>query len=322
MINFLILSLKDIIRWMYWGPVRILVRIIPRELSYRLIWFVGLFAYFMSKRKKDRLRRWMQQVSEKPAPRSQVIDVFVQYYRNSLDTLLYGRLSPKNIDQFIRYEGLDNLTKALLEGKGVILLHPHFGNEECLMPAIGHKGFTVSQIASRWEPDYTPERIFTLSNRIRRHAWRMRISTRENLPVGFVYIDEGIRNIYRLLRRNEVLLLALDGREGVSWQKIPFLGMTAEISPGPMKIARSTGAAVLPTVIVRTGRYRHTVHIGEPVKLSEQTDNTQETTLDTVRADTITAVQAVEPYIKKHPAQYAKFILLDVKLFKEEKVDA
>ena len=303
---------------MYWGPVRILVRIIPRELNYRLIWLVGLCAYFMSRGKADRLRRWMEQVSGKPAPRNQVIDVFVQYYRNLLDTLLYSGLSSKNIDQFIRYKGLDNLNKALQKGKGVILLHPHFGNEECLMPAIGHKGFTVSQIASRWEPDSLPGRLFILSNRIRRHAWRMRIGTRENLPVGFVYIDEGIRNIYRLLRRNEVLLLALDGREGVSWQEVPFLGMTAEISPGPMKIARSTGAAVLPTVIVRTGRYRHTVHIGEPVKLSEQFDNVEEA----IRADTITALQAVEPYIKKYPSQYAKFILLDIKLFKKDKVDS
>ncbi|MCI5165405.1 MAG: hypothetical protein D3903_04785 [Candidatus Electrothrix sp. GM3_4] len=316
MINFLILSLKDIIRWLYWGPVRSLVRIIPRELSYRLIWLVGLCAYFMSRGKADRLRRWMEQVSEKPVSHSQVIDVFVQYYRSSLDTLLYSSLLSENIDQFIRYEGLDNLNKALQEGKGVILLHPHFGNEECLMPAMGHKGFTVSQIASRWEPDFLPGRLLALSNRIRRHAWRMRISTRENLPVGFVYIDEGIRNIYRLLRRNEVLLLALDGREGVRWQEVPFLGMTAEISPGPMKIARSTGAAVLPTMIVRTGSYRHTVHIGQPVKLSEQFDNVEEA----IRADTITALQAVEPYIKKYPSQYAKFILLDIKLFKEEKV--
>jgi KDO2-lipid IV(A) lauroyltransferase len=303
---------------MYWGPIRILVKIIPRELSYRLIWFVGLCAYFMSRGKADRLRGWMEQVNEKPVSRSQVIDVFVQYYRSSLDTLLYDALSSENIDQFIRYEGLDNLNKALQEEKGVILLHPHFGNEECLMPAMGHKGFTVSQIASRWEPNFLPGRLLALSNRIRRHAWRMRISTRENLPVGFVYIDEGIRNIYRLLRRNEVLLLALDGREGVSWQEVPFLGMTAEISPGPMKIARSTGAVVLPTVIVRTGRYRHTVHIGQPVKLSEQLDNVEET----IRADTITALQAVEPYIKKHPSQYAKFILLDIKLFKEEKVQS
>lgn len=125
----------------------------------------------------------------------------------------------------------------------------------------------------------------------------MRIGTREKLPVGFVYIDKGIRDIYRLLKRNEVLLLALDGREGGSWQEVPFLGMTAKISPGPIKIAQSTGALLLPTVIVRTGRYHHTVHIGEPVRISKQSDKSGET----VRADTIAVLQAVEPYIKKIP---------------------
>lgn len=299
---------------MYWGPVRLLVRILPRPLSYRFVWLAGLCAYLMTRRTATLMRHWMENVSGNAVPFRQVLDIYVQNYRNSLDTLLYDKLSPANIAQFVTYEGLNNLTQALSGGKGVILLHPHFGNEECLMPAIGHKGFPVSQIASRWEPEHLPGRLFALSNRIRRHAWQMRIGTRERLPVGFVYIDEGLRNIYRLLRRNEVLLLALDGREGISWQEVPFLGMTAVISPGPMKIARSTGAAVLPAIIMRTGLYQHTVHIGPPVKLTELCREAEAA----VRADTIAALQAFEPHIKKYPSQYAKFMLHGVQLFKEE----
>jgi KDO2-lipid IV(A) lauroyltransferase len=273
---------------------------------------------FMQRKKSASLRHWLQQITGKPVSFSEVADVFVQYYRNSLDTLLYSQLSAENIDRFVHYEGLENLTQALEKGKGAILLHPHFGNEEFLMPAMGHKGFKVSQIASRWEPDYLPERIFALSNRIRRHAWQMRIRTRESLPVGFVYIDQGIRNIYRLLQRNEVLLLAMDGREGTSWLDVPFIGLRAEISPGPMKIARSTGAPVLPTLIVRTGLYTHTVHIGEPVQLCAPRDSLNET----LYQDTVTALQEVEPFIQKNPAQYAKFILLNVQLFKEVQPDS
>jgi KDO2-lipid IV(A) lauroyltransferase len=317
MAGFFKLYAKDILRWMYWGPVRLLVRILPRPASYRLVWFAGLSACLMTGRKATLMRRWLERVSGGAVPFSQVLDVYVQYYRNSLDALLYDKLSPANIDQFVTYEGLSNLTHALKGGKGVILLHPHFGNEECLMPAIGHKGFPVSQLASRWEPEHLPGRFFALSNRIRRHAWRMRIGTRERLPVGFVYIDEGLRNIYRLLRRNEVLLLALDGREGVSWLEVPFLGMTAIISPGPMKIARSTGAAVLPAVIMRTGMHHHTVHIGKPVELTEGGGDAA-----AVRADTVTVLQAFEPHIRRYPSQYAKFMLHGVKLFKEEETDS
>lgn len=93
-----------------------------------------------------------------------------------------------------------------------------------------------------------------------------------------------------------------------------FLGMKAEISPGPMKIARSTGATVLPTLITRTGLYNHTVHIGSPINLSEQEDDPA----TTLREDTLTALKVLEPHIKKYPAQYAKFIILDVTLFNEE----
>lgn len=308
------LLLKDILRWMYWGPGRLLVRTVPRAASYRLVWLAAVCGWLTAGRKAALMRRWLKRVTGGTASTKQVVDIFIQYYRNSLDALLYDKLSPANIDQFVTYEGLNNLSQALRGGKGVILLHPHFGNEECLMPAIGHKGFPASQVASRWEPVYLPGRLFALFNRIRQHAWRMRIGTRERLPVGFVYIDEGLRNIYRLLRRNEILLLALDGREGISWQDVPFLGMTAMISPGPMKIARSTGAAVLPTVIMRTGLCHHTVHIGEPLRLTERSGDAAEA----VRADTVAALRAFEPHIKKYPSQYAKFMLLGVKLFKEE----
>jgi len=316
MINFFKIYIQDIIRWLYWGPLHFLVQWIPRGASYRLVWLAGRCAYFVKKGTTARLRSWLERVNGQTVSANEVADVYVQYYRNSLDSLLYSSLSPKNIAVYTEYQGLDNLQQALKKGKGVILLHPHFGNEEYLMPAFGHKGFTVSQVASRWQPEYLTGRIFALSNRIRRYAWRMRISTRENLPVGFLYIDEGLRNIFRLLQRNEVLLLALDGREGVRWLEVPFLGMTAMISSGPMKIARSSGATVLPTTIVRTGLYRHTVHIGEPVALSRDEKNPKKE----LRRDTIAALQAVEPLLKQYPTQYAKFLLLNVQLFQEEKL--
>jgi len=304
---------KDILRWMYWGPVRAIVRLAPRGLSYRLIVLPAAIAMTLMPGRSARIARWISRVKGAPSTRWDVLDTYVQYYRNSLDTLLYSKLGPSNIDRFIKYEGLENLDKALSQGRGAILLHPHFGNEECLMPAMGHKGYRVSQIASRWEPHYLKGAIYALSNRIRRRAWLMRIGTRESLPVGFVYIDEGVRDIYRLLARNEVLLLAMDGREGASWLSVGFLGMQARISPGPMKIARSTGAPVLPVVIIRTGLYAHTVHIMKPIDQPAGGS-------DFIESGTRAALAAVEPHIRRHPSQYAKFLLLDVELFEGPEV--
>lgn len=317
MLNIAKLYAKDIARWLYWGPTRFLVVIIPKSVSYRLFRAIGICVCILRIRETKKIRYWMERVTGEKVSIRQLGDVFVQYYSNSLDTLLYRSLSQKNIDEYVTYKGLEHLNSALEKGKGVILLHPHFGNEEYLMPAMGHKGFTVSQVASRWEPDYTIGKLFALSNHIRKYAWRMRIGTREKLPVDFIYIDEGLRNIYRLLRNNEVLLLALDGREGESWQDVPFLGMTAKISPGPIKIAKTTDASILPTVIVRTGLYQHTVHIGEPIKLSESSENSE----NNIRIDTIAALQAIEPFIRKYPSQYAKFLLLGVQVFQEEQLN-
>lgn len=306
------LYVKEIMRWAYWGPVRLIVRFVPRSLSYRVAGLLGRVACLLSRGRCAAMQGWMATVTDAPVDGA---EAYAQYFRNSIDTLLYGRLSPANIDDEVQYEGLEHLNAALAEGRGALVLYPHFGNEEFLMPALGHKlaGTRVHQIASRWEPEYVKGHPFV--NAIRRHAWQMRIGTRESLPVGFVYIDGSVRDIYRLLKRNEVMLLAIDGREGSRWLEVPYLGRTAKISSGPMRLALSTGAPVLPAVIVRTGLWRHRLVIMPKLALEAGGGD------EAVRAGTIAALKCLEPYIRQYPAQYAKFMMLDIDMFEYSPIE-
>lgn len=307
--------IKEFLRWFYWAPMRMAVGFLPRAITYRLVEKIGRFVALISGGKKGRVAGWIKRTTglSRLASEQLAVSTFCHYYKNSLDSLLYGKISAKNVDTYTEYEGLEYLDEALEGGKGAIILYPHFGNEEYLMPAIGHKGYTVHQIASRWEPEPLVGSLFWLANKVRQFAFRMRIGVREKLPVGFIYIDRSIRDTFRKLKKNEVVLLAVDGREGKKWLDIEYLGQRAKISTGSMKLAQATGAPVLPCVTFRSGLYTHTLRILPPLELCHTDDKDQDIYDNTKRALTI-----LEPHMLEHIDQYAKFKLLDVSLFEEE----
>ena len=310
------LHVYELFRWFYWWPLRLLVQVIPRTVSYGFASVAGRFLCAFQRGKRDRVRRWLfslPPVEGRACTERDVLDTFIHYAKSSIDTLRYGRLNPSNIEQMVRFEGAERLDAALAAGKGVLVFHPHLGNEELLMPALGHKGYPTHQVASRFEPERLPGRLFALVNLIRYKAYQNRIRTRERLPVRFLYIDHSIRDAFRVLRNNGLILLAVDGREGRGWIDLEYLGRTASISTGPMKLALATGATVVPTFIVRTGLFQHTLTVLPAFSLERTGDEEQ----DVIR-NTRAVLAVLEPHIRAHASQYAKFELFGIKIFKEK----
>lgn len=313
MIRWIIIHCREVVRWFYWVPLKALAARLPASIAYSLMEMAGPIMMLLNYGKVRDMKRWVAGMAGSERHYNEVSEVrrsFVLYCKNALDSLRYSKLSSENIYEMVDFIGLENLDKALSMNKGAIIIYPHFGNEEFLMPALGYKGYKVNQVASRWEPEYFQGKTYMMANAIRRHAWRMRIGTREKLPVKFIYIDKGVREIFRVLNEKEVVLLAIDGREGKNWEEVTFLGKKAIISTGPMKLALSTGAPVLPTLIMRNHLYRHTLVICEPYTLMH-TGNEDED----IRANTEGVLAVLDPYVRKHISEYAKFVLFGVKLF-------
>jgi lauroyl/myristoyl acyltransferase len=312
-----IIYIRELLRWFYWGPFRIIVRLLPKRMTYSLMNPAGIFLYLINREKGRQIRNWIESLPVKTVGsvlKKEVSNTFVFYCRNSLDSLLYPTMNTHNISDMVEYKGIENLDIALSKGKGAIVLYPHFGNEEFLMPALGYRGYRVNQVASRWEPTYLMGKEYWLANKIKRYAYKMRIRTRERLPVNFVYIDKGVRDIFRLLSMNEIILLSIDGREGKGWVEVKFLGKKALISTGPMKLALlSGGSPVTPAFIIRKHQYRHTLTFLEPFELKVTGDMEKDIAFNTERF-----LSLLEPFIIQYLSQYAKFILFDVKLFGEE----
>ena len=111
--------------------------------------------------------------------------------------------------------------------KGVIIQLAHFGSFMTVLPALAFKGFMINQIVGRPEIDRPAL------------EWMYKTKVKENscLPIKFLHVHRSVRPVIKALKNNELVAIALDGREGKDWITIPFLGKQANFSPGSIRIA-------------------------------------------------------------------------------------
>lgn len=226
---------------------------------------------------------------------------FENYYERQLATVFFGSLDKKTVDRIVEAEGLENLDHALAAGRGVILLLSHFGFFLLPLPYLGFSGYTVNQVTGRQlHSSLIAERFL---------AWRKKEADR--LPVKFIQVGKFLRPLYQALGKNEIIAVAFDGRDGANWVDVDLLGKKARLSTGPFEIARRTGAAIVPTFIVREGGGRHRLVLEPPFDLSPESDLTR-----AVREDTAAFARIFEKYIERYPCHFG-MVLYKMRLMKD-----
>ena len=293
----------EIFRWFYWYPFRWVVEWIPIHSTYRLAVILSKISGILPQGKLFMIHQGIRKIFP-DIPESEIQAIvhatLRNYYLNASEVFHYPQLNQNVMNQWITYEGLDKLDTALKSGKGVILAHGHFGNEELLMPGIGYQGYTTNQLGSRWEPPQETGFASGFINSIRKKAFQKRIGYRETFPVTFHYVDQSLRSAIRAIKNNEVMLFAVDGREGNQWIPMDFLHQKANFSPGLPKLALMTGAIVLPVFLVRQPDFRHRLIIHDPIPTHGRTE-------EQILHDFLSLL---EQSIRQNPEQYAKVFFL------------
>ncbi|HPQ39904.1 MAG TPA: lysophospholipid acyltransferase family protein, partial [bacterium] len=180
-----------------------------------------------------------------------------------VETFCFPRITPGNIDGWMRLHGQDHIHEALGKGRGAILVLVHFGANQMVMAALGHRGYRIHQIGSL--PDDWHRLSGTRPSCFDRKIFQMRLSLEQSLPAEFVYIDRSMRPVYNCLKHNEIMLLAADGRAGTRFLQTTMCGRTMNLSAGPFRIAHATGAPLLPVFPVRDTDGVHDLYIESPV---------------------------------------------------------
>ena len=211
--------------------------------------------------------------------------VFENLGKNAAELINFPKINKKNIDRFIKIEGIDNVDSSFAKGKGTIILASHFGNWELLGLTFRVKGYPGSTIGRKIY-------FYKYDN------WLNHLRREQDTNV--IYRDESPRKMLKVLKDNKILGIVadqdVDSVEGVF---VNFFGRPAFTPVGPVVLARATGASLVPTFVIRDRSGHHRFIIEKPIELVD-TGNKE--------ADLVTNTQkwsdAIESYIKKYPEQW------------------
>ena len=174
--------------------------------------------------------------------------------------------------------------QALALGKGAIILTGHFGNWELLAASIS----TTIAPLTPFVRELRSPRLNALVS-----------SYREKAGYATIDRDTGMRHALRCLKRNELLGIVADVDTVVSGVFVDFFGRHAYTPYSPVAIALKTGAAILPTFIIRQPDGSHRAIIEPPLALKQTHAKEKDLVINTQKFTKI-----IESYIRRYPTQW------------------
>jgi len=217
-----------------------------------------------------------------PAERDRLIRLTFQSVGISLaETALSWWGSDAKLKRLYRIEGVEHLQAALDRGKGVLLLGGHYTTLEI-------SGRLLAYHTDALQPIYKPARNALFNT--------MMVNSRLNLFDGLL-ANKDMRTILRSLKDNKVVWYAPDQDFGRAQNVFaPFMGIIAASLNMTTRLARVSGAAVLPFYSQRLpGSAGYLVRIMPPLEDFPSGDDVA----DTTRINT-----AIERQVREAPEQY------------------
>lgn len=297
--------IRDLLLLLYWYPFRLLAQLLPVRMLYGIARWSGGLLYAMPARRTAYMEELALIKDAEVAahePAAVVKSALELMMQNRIESLIYPKLTPSNINSLVRFEGKERLDEALAGGRGCMLVFGHFGANQMIMPALGHNGYRMSQVSAPATAlsDMPGKKPSAIARRVFELRWRQELA----LPVRHINVFGSMKEAYMCLKRNEVLGLAADGGGGKDRVEVEFLGGSAMFSPGAFRIALKTGCTVLPTFFIREADGTNRIAFEKPLAMHESGDS---------EADSVAAlrefVRVLERYARRHPSHYLGYMV-------------
>ena len=160
--------------------------------------------------------------------------------RNFADLLRLPHMSREELVRTVRLvEGeWSFIDEAVARGRGVVLMAPHLGAFDFVLEAASARGYKVTAVTGRT----TARFVFDAVTYLRRAHGTTLV---EGTP-------SGVRRVIQALRRGEFAGFAADYDYFQNGMPVVFFGRPTTLPPGPIRIARDTGALVVVAFARRT----------------------------------------------------------------------
>ena len=187
---------------------------------------------------------------------------------------------------FIHYDGLENYRVAAARGKGVLVLTGHLGAWELSSFFHSLMGYPMGMVIRRLDNALVDRMV----NRIRcLHGNRV------------LHKDDFARGLIAEMRSGGTVGILMDTNmtppQGVF---VPFFGVQACTASGLARVARKTGAAVLPGFLLWESKERkYVLHFGQELDLT----GTDDPEADAI-SNTALFTRVIEQYVRQYPEQW------------------
>lgn len=198
---------------------------------------------------------------------------------------LMSRYSRATVEQLIRYDGLEHFEQASAKGNGVLVLTGHLGAWELSSFFHSLMGHPMGMVIRRLDNPLVDAYV----NAIRcQHG--NRVLHKDDFARGLISEMKAGRTVGILMDTN------MTPPQGTF---VPFFGVAACTGSGLARIARKTGAAVLPGFLLEEPGGRYRLHFGKELEVENTDDGERDAVANTAR---FTAV--LEEYIRQYPGQW------------------
>jgi len=255
------------------------------------LWFAWRFATTLCDGTRANARRLLGERATEAACDALMKDIIRNFYLSVYELAESVRMTPQQLRAHIDgIEGGENYAAARASGRGAILVTAHLGSFELGVAALLDRERRVHVVFRRDEfPRFE----------------RLRSRLRARLGVVEAPVDEGWPVWIRLrdaLLADEVVMIQGDrvmpGQRGVA---VPFMSGHIRLPTGPIKLARATGAPIIPVFSIRTLVHRVRIVVDTPIEVRR---SDQARSDDAGHTALLKLAGAIERQVSRHPQQW------------------
>jgi KDO2-lipid IV(A) lauroyltransferase len=265
-----------------------LVQIFPARLADWIALGLGKLAYLiLTSRRRIAMKNLERAFKDELTiqQREQITrKVFVNVARTSVEFARQPVLTFKKITDMITFEGKEHLDRVVSEGKGAIVICPHFGNWELFASWTAASGYPLDLLVGEQHNKYVD---------------RLVISFRQAMGVGIIPIGVASRHIIKSLRANRMVAIVSDQHVAAGGAVVQFFGRPAATPKGPAAFAIKVGAPIICGVLIRQGYKKHHAVIYPPLYPPQTGDNERD-----ILELTQSYTSLFESSIRKNPEQW------------------
>lgn len=283
--------------WIYYFLVLPLLALLPSRMGYLGARLQGRILFRNHKAIRQSASFHIGRILHRSASEGALIVLRMLKLRVAEELDVWSDLLRKKKPGRFTLEGLEYLDKALLSGRGVLLMSGHFGAICTGIVGLSYRGYRLCALANDSSRDHTMGWALRKFSSLKLNWMRKRMNGQMVLMQMHSQDQAAAMasaQLVSLLRENRCVAMALDVPPSLAKNKLPvrFLGEACCFPSGLLTLSKLTGAPIIPFFTIRDPSHwaKHRIILQPPLALSGQANK-----------DLQLCVQSLESMIRRFP---------------------